>query len=645
MNGGRDLAPTASTPVHDTEQVAMSSGVASLRTCHAFGGFFDGAPFEFASGLNCIIGNRGTGKTTALELVRYALDDLGSDPKQRRRVEALIQQNLGGGRVELEIETADGIRYTISRTAGEAPIVYTADGEPTTVAIGSGGIFRAEIFSQNEVESIASDPRSQLELLDSLLGDELLDIERQIAEAHAALATVATGLIEIERQQSGASEQLSELPAVEEALRKLGASSGESGDAIDKAHAAKALRDRERTAVDETLEFLRELHADVTRVSGTVAAHLSRTFDEELLAGPNAALLRDAIEKAESQSEVFDRAIASAADAVIAAGWAVREVEDLLKTEHAKQETEFRKLIEKHKEAQQQSAERAKLEKKRNMLKAAGRSASELESKVSAMREERAEMLQHLSELRDRRFRLRSEKAAEITERLGPDIRVRVEQFGNRDVYRAALEEQLAGASINRKVVASRIADQIAPAELVDIVRRRDEQELIDKAGINPNQAIAVIEAYADRTRQCELETVELTDRPSIELLDGEVYKDSLSLSTGQKCTAILPIIMLDSANPLLIDQPEDNLDNRFMVTTIVNSIRKVKSRRQLIFVTHNPNIPVLGQADRVFVLASDGRHGRIARVGTVDDCREDIVTLLEGGREAFMERKERYGY
>ena len=222
---------------------------------------------------------------------------------------------------------------------------------------------------------------------------------------------------------------------------------------------------------------------------------------------------------------------------------------------------------------------------------------------------------------------------------------MRVEQFGNRDVYRTAIEEHLVGASINRRVVASRVADQIAPAELADIVRRRDEQELIDKAGINPNQAIAVIDAYADRMRQCELETVELTDRPSIELLDGEVYKDSLSLSTGQKCTAVLPIIMLDSANPLLIDQPEANLDNRFMVTTIVNSIRKVKSRRQLIFVTHNPNIPVLGQADRVFVLASDGRHGRIARVGTVEDCREDIVTLLEGGREAFMERKERYGY
>ncbi len=122
----------------------------SISGLIASGGFFDGARFDVSSGLNCIIGNRGTGRTTALELIRYALDDLGSDPKQRRRVEAFVQQNLGGGRVELEIETADGIRYTISRTAGEAPIVYTADGEPTTVSIGAGGIFRAEILARTK---------------------------------------------------------------------------------------------------------------------------------------------------------------------------------------------------------------------------------------------------------------------------------------------------------------------------------------------------------------------------------------------------------------------------------------------------------------------------------------------------------------
>jgi len=102
---------------------------------------------------------------------------------------------------------------------------------------------------------------------------------------------------------------------------------------------------------------------------------------------------------------------------------------------------------------------------------------------------------------------------------------------------------------------------------------------------------------------------------------------------------------LLDSDNPLLVDQPEDNLDNRFIFETVVDSLRKVKTRRQLIFVTHNPNIPVLGDAERVFVLDSDGTASRTVNEGTVDECKQDIVTLLEGGEDAFKARKNRYAY
>ena len=69
------------------------------------------------------------------------------------------------------------------------------------------------------------------------------------------------------------------------------------------------------------------------------------------------------------------------------------------------------------------------------------------------------------------------------------------------------------------------------------------------------------------------------------------------------------------------------------------------KARRQLIFVTHNPNIPVLGDAERVLVLESNGTAARLARAGTVDECKEAIVTLLEGGEEAFRQRINRYHY
>jgi hypothetical protein len=101
--------------------------------------------------------------------------------------------------------------------------------------------------------------------------------------------------------------------------------------------------------------------------------------------------------------------------------------------------------------------------------------------------------------------------------------------------------------------------------------------------------------------------------------------------------------LLMDSDNPLLVDQPEDNLDNGFIYGTIVDSIRKIKARRQLLFVTHNPNVPVLGDAEGVFVMASDGASARLAGAGSVDDCKTHIVTLLEGGEDAFRLRSERY--
>jgi len=77
----------------------------------------------------------------------------------------------------------------------------------------------------------------------------------------------------------------------------------------------------------------------------------------------------------------------------------------------------------------------------------------------------------------------------------------------------------------------------------------------------------------------------------------------------------------------------------------VVKSVLKTKTNRQLIFITHNPNIPVLGEAERVFVLESTGKEGRVKNVGTVDETREDIETIMEGGREAFELRRKRYGH
>ncbi|MGA2059420.1 MAG: hypothetical protein ABSG67_02980, partial [Thermoguttaceae bacterium] len=220
-----------------------------------------------------------------------------------------------------------------------------------------------------------------------------------------------------------------------------------------------------------------------------------------------------------------------------------------------------------------------------------------------------------------------------------------LEQFGDVSAYQRILVDALKGAGIRHIVVAQRIATALPPRDLSGIVKDRDSRGLVDQVGLNADQADKVIDALNNSQVLFSLEAVELNDKPRIELKDGDTYKDSLSISTGQKCTSILPILLLDSDRPLLVDQPEDNLDNGFIYDTVVTRIREVKTHRQLIFVTHNPNIPVLGDAAKVFVFKSNGIKAWIEKEGTVDDCSEQIVTLLEGGEEAFKLRKQRYRY
>jgi ATPase subunit of ABC transporter with duplicated ATPase domains len=234
---------------------------------------------------------------------------------------------------------------------------------------------------------------------------------------------------------------------------------------------------------------------------------------------------------------------------------------------------------------------------------------------------------------------------AELLSRQFPSIRVSVLQAADLQGYRDIVTEALKGAGVKQGMVADRLTQTFMPGELAALVQANDRTPLVERAGLDDERASKVVDALRRSGTSYAIEATDIHDQPSIELLDGGTYKDSSQLSTGQRCTTILPILLTQSERPLLIDQPEDNLDNAFVYETIVTALRAVKGSRQVIFVTHNPNIPVLGEAERVFVFASDGHHAEVRRVGTVDDCKDEIERILEGGREAFLQRKRRYGH
>jgi len=608
----------------------------------------DGLEVIFADGLNCIIGPRGAGKTTAVELIRFALDSMPGregDPL-RTRLESLIESNLENGRVELEVESKDGLGYSITRVHGEQPLVIDQDGHSIPgIKVRGGVLFQADVFSQNQMESIAEMPHYQLDLIDKFSEADLAAIHWKIQESRNELEASAAALLPLMERREILEGDLRELPVVESKLSGLKETIGPKADMINKAHAEKALRDREDRAIKEASRVIADVLAGTKQYFGVLSTHFDSLFTEDIQDGPNGAVFKKvAVDLAEAARE-FDRHLAAASDSLGAAHSALGKEKSLLDEAHKKQEMAFLKLVEKHKDAMANSTERSAQEKRRNELLFKKREIADISRRIGKQLTARGDLVEKQRRLCDERFQVRSAIASDLTTKLAPSVRVRFEQHGIRTAYREHLEAALRGSPIKNNIVAGRIAASVSPDELVQLIKRGDLNAAAEQCGISDRQATTVMSVLNRPEELFALELVMLEDEPFIELSERGDYRESSILSTGQKCTAILPILLFDSINPLLIDQPEDNLDNSYIYETVVETLRKVKQSRQLIFVTHNPNIPVLGDAALVVVMGSDGNIAKITAQGSVDDCKEDIVTLLEGGEEAFKARKDRYHY
>ena len=148
-----------------------------------------------------------------------------------------------------------------------------------------------------------------------------------------------------------------------------------------------------------------------------------------------------------------------------------------------------------------------------------------------------------------------------------------------------------------------------------------------------------------------ELSLVELEDKPVFRYQQREnEYIKFEDASAGQQATALLRVLLNQPGPPLIIDQPEEDLDNQ-VILEIVEEIWKAKKNRQIIFTSHNANIVVNGDADLVvccdYRTAGDQSGGKIKCLGAIDvpEMRKEITVVMEGGREAFRLRRDKYGF
>lgn len=212
------------------------------------GGFLDGLRLDFTDGLNCIIGGRGTGKTTVLEFIRFLL---GSDePLERNKAnKGVVDENLKSGKVVLDIETQSGIPYRIERSIGEVAALFNAKGDPITASLDRSRLFKADIYSQNEIEEIARNSRFQLQLIDRFAEGDVRRAQEEIERVKKTL-----------RQKIGDNEQnevalrdcehaVAELEGINLKLEESKPSGSPEADALAIAEQAKNMRTREGAAV------------------------------------------------------------------------------------------------------------------------------------------------------------------------------------------------------------------------------------------------------------------------------------------------------------------------------------------------------------------------------------------------------------
>ncbi len=618
-----------------------------VLSLHVTGGFLGGVELELADGLNCLIGGRGTGKTTALELLRFGLGlmpDPKISPQRHRAIEALVKANLGGGRISVELRTKTGMRYTTQRGTAEAVQVTNEAGTPVPISLDRDQIFSADVFSQNEIEEIASDPAAQLSLLDRFVEHEASTIVRELELLHRQIDQTTIELRRLDAEIGELTASASEVPVLEEKLKGVARAGGPDSARLNAAHTAKAQRDREGLVVDQLAAATQRVADDAV----AMVAAFQTTVEAQLDAAVRTGVNRDLFELLDSDVQKLDKTLRAAtrtiAQSVQETLAAIQRHRAAIAERHAVQEADYRKLISESEEEGGRAAERAALQQSHANAVSAAKQRDAKEAQRKGVLAKRSELLGRMSELRDRRFMERKQVADRLTAQLS-SIRVTIMQAADSSLYRDAIARTLKGLPFKQNVVAERLAEAFLPTELARVVIAGATKLISERTSFDEERARRVAEALRADGGIYDIEAIDLEDVPSIELLDGDKYKPSSQLSTGQRCTTILPILLVQSERPLLVDQPEDNLDNAFIYETVVKTLRRIKDTRQVVFVTHNPNIPVLGDAERVFVFESDGHNARLRRVGSVDECKDDVETILEGGREAFLQRKRRYGH
>ncbi|MGH7725326.1 MAG: TrlF family AAA-like ATPase [Candidatus Eiseniibacteriota bacterium] len=613
------------------------------------GGFLDGVGIHFNSNLNVLVGGRGTGKSTVVESLRYVLGLSPIGDEARKAHEGIVGHVLRGGtKVSLVVQLCRPAtrEYRIERTIPNPPVVRDDSGHVSTLQ--PSELFpRVEVYGQHEISELTKSREKLTRLLDRFvehdesLGQRKAALRRELDKTRRALLDVRAELQQV-------NERLAALPALEETLKRF----HEAG--LEERLKDQSLLVREERILNSIPDRLQPLRACLDNLRRELP--IDRTFlslkalddlpGKDIIADTNQVLERLSQEVTEITRNL-ELALQRATDGV---------AEVRRRWEERKQvvQTAYERILRELQKSAVDATEFIRLRRQVEDLRPLRERQELLRRAEKEHFEQRRMLLAEWEDLKAKDFRLLDRAARKVSRKLRDRVQVEVTSAGDREPLFRLLRDDIGGRLSETIDALSRVKDFSLP---LFVESCRSGVDALQKAfGVTPTQADRLAKAPPEvllRIEEVELPSTTVVRLNTAPQGEPPVWQALEELSTGQKATAVLLLLLLESDAPLIVDQPEDDLDNRFITEGVVPRMREEKRRRQFIFSTHNANIPVLGDAELILGLSATGEgeqgRARIApeHMGSIDSqtVRELVEEILEGGKTAFEMRRLKYGF
>jgi len=623
-----------------------------IESARFIGGYLDGIEIDFSEHLNAVIGGRGTGKSTLMESLRYVLDKSATGKNAQKQHEEIIKENLGKekGRVEVAIRssTMNGKRFIVSRRYGESTIVKDESGQVS--AFTPDEILpRLEIYGQNEIHEIARDQQGQLRLFRRFLDIDSSEMDAKLSEITHKLEKNRDELLDAQQKLADIEDEVSRLPKLLEQVaqfKELGLE--EKLKIVPKLENEKRLSNRvesEFKDLEEALVSFKEHAPDTTYLSDMALNEL-----------PHADRLREIKLALDDLKNEIHPPIITIENITISVKEKIAELRTRLQEEIEGEENNVSIAFKEIPSCEGRSGNEIGVQ-----FQALLRKIERIRPKEATLKTRQARLIE-LQRVRDTLLAEMSEARADRSaglqnalKRLNRKLKGKLKLTVAPEANRAPLMDFLKDCNMEgvgaKRLAWVESADDFSPVKLVSLIRQGNSALTSAGFGITPTVAEALCKLKPSQLMQ--IEELELPDTITIELNvahEGtENYRPLTKLSTGQQCTAILHILLLENLDPLLMDQPEDNLDNAFIADRIVTELRSAKIARQFLFATHNANIPVFGDAEWIGVFKAEDNRAILpsSAQGAIDlpEIQREAAEILEGGRMAFIQRKEKYGF